>query len=121
MKILKESKATHIILEGNKNNPEKQTTTIQFPGGYVEVTRTTDNNYWAHIKVNNPNFDGYVLPEAGVLREKYGNIERIRVDTINGVKSLEIPDTDHFAVLISTGNSKNNIQRWVCSASDVNG
>lgn len=32
-----------------KKKIEKETTVIRFPGGNVEVSRTTDNEYWVHV------------------------------------------------------------------------
>lgn len=30
---------------------EKPHTIVKFPGGHVEIARTTDNNYWIHVAV----------------------------------------------------------------------
>lgn len=31
---------------------EKETTVIKFPGGFVEVSRTLDNEYWVHVSTD---------------------------------------------------------------------
>lgn len=43
----------HITLLGDKTvRPESAQHIIEFPGGAVEVSRTSDGRYWAHILVN---------------------------------------------------------------------
>jgi len=51
-KVLRGTKNTVILVKGNPKSPEPQTTAIKFPGGQVEVTRTTDNLYWVHISMD---------------------------------------------------------------------
>jgi hypothetical protein len=86
------------IIKGDKlKQPEPIHHTIIFPGGHINVTRTTDNNYWAHIKVNKEKNEDLDTVEDS----KEGKILKIRYDTSEGVKTIEA-DTDHFAVLIST-------------------
>lgn len=41
-----------IRLLGDRAKPESAQHIIEFPGGAVEVSRTTDGNYWAHIIIN---------------------------------------------------------------------
>lgn len=41
-----------IKLEGNPNKPESAEHIIEFPGGSISVCRTSKNEYWAHIEVN---------------------------------------------------------------------
>lgn len=86
-----------IELKGNPKNPESAEHIIIFPGGSISVTRTTDNQYWAHITVNTEKVDG-----AGIVDSMKGKIEVIRIDTPNGVKEIDHKNTDHFAILIST-------------------
>ena len=43
-----------IIFKGDHVVPEPSTGVIKFPGGHVEVSRTSDGKYWAHIAVDNP-------------------------------------------------------------------
>lgn len=85
------------IIKGDKHKkPEPQHHTIIFPGGHIGVVRTTNNEYWAHVHVNNS-------PEAKNLdtvgESRHGEIKKIRWDTPEGVKTIEV-NTDHFAVLI---------------------
>ena len=77
--------AKTITLKGDPKNPESAEHHIEFPGGSISVCRTSENEYWAHIYVN----DGQILEDT--VRSKRGKIKRIR-DT----------DDNHFAVLITT-------------------
>ena len=70
---------------------------ITFPGGSFSVTRTSKQEYWVHISVNKEE----TLDDIEKI-SKNGNIETIRIDTPEGVKTIDPKDTDHFAILIST-------------------
>jgi len=50
-KIVHSTDAATIIFEGDKRSPEPSTGIILFPGGSVEVSRTTDGQYWAHVAI----------------------------------------------------------------------
>ena len=41
-----------IRLRGDKRNPEPESVRIAFPGGDVDVVRTTDGEYWVHVRVD---------------------------------------------------------------------
>ena len=87
--------AKTIILKGDPQKPESAEHHIIFPGGSISVCRTSDNRYWAHVKVNHEQpLDG------GVYESKTGRIEGIRIDTPDGVEEVDHKGTDHFAVLI---------------------
>jgi hypothetical protein len=43
--------AIGVELFGDITKPETATFLVYFPGGYVEITRTTTNSYWAHVGV----------------------------------------------------------------------
>ena len=57
-----------IEIEGNPQKPEPDTCLVFFPGGCVEITRTTTGKYWIHVgaftddsgllDVNNERLDG---------------------------------------------------------------
>ena len=57
---------------------------IEFPGGAIEVSRTTEGNYWAHIMVNRD----YVVDECEGLRRAYGSIIGGRIDHNDGVGQI---------------------------------
>lgn len=88
--------AKTIVLKGNPSNPESAEHHIIFPGGSISVCRTSDNKYWAHVKVNHHN----EAVEGSVFASRKGFIEGIRIDTPNGVEDVDHKNTDHFAVLI---------------------
>lgn len=77
--------AKTIVLKGDSKNPESAEHNIEFPGGSISVCRTSNNEYWAHIYVN----DGQILDDT--VRSKIGKLKEIRNNEDN-----------HFAVLIST-------------------
>lgn len=43
-----------VELKGNPDQPEPIHFRVSFPGGDVDIVRTTDNQYWAHFRVNRP-------------------------------------------------------------------
>jgi hypothetical protein len=48
------SEVQGVRLFGDRRNPEPQYFRVAFPGGDVDVTRTTDDEYWVHVRVNTP-------------------------------------------------------------------
>ena len=60
-----------IELFGSKKRPESAQHIIEFPGGAIEVSRTTDCNYWAHIIVNQE----YGREEGSLLQQARGIVE----------------------------------------------
>ena len=73
-----------ITLKGDSKNPESAEHHIEFPGGSVSVCRTSKEEYWVHVYVNN----GQILDDT--VQSKKGKIEEIR------------NEDNHFACLIST-------------------
>ena len=67
-----------IELLGDKTKrPEPAAHIIEFPGGAIELSRTTDGNYWAHIIVNRD----FALPdEIEGMERAYGEIVGSRID-----------------------------------------
>lgn len=51
-KVIHSDDACCVLIEGDKRSPEPSTASIKFPGGSVEVSRTSDGHYWAHIQVD---------------------------------------------------------------------
>lgn len=86
-----------IELFGDPKKPESAEHIITFPGGSISVCRTSKNEYWAHIKVNHDQKIDDIKQFS-----KNGEIKMIRIDTIDGVKTIDFKNTDHFAVLIGT-------------------
>lgn len=50
-KVVHSEDACTIIFAGDKSSPEPSTGIIKFPGGFVEVARTSDGKYWTHITI----------------------------------------------------------------------
>ena len=86
---------TVLTISGNKERPEAaHAGMIEFPGGNVNVTRTTDGNYWVHICVNRPG-GGFVIPGETPTAIIDGRLDLIG----DGVKTIK-PNADHLAFLI---------------------
>lgn len=87
-----------IELLGDKTvRPEPAEHIIEFPGGAIEVSRTSSGDYWAHIIVNR----GWAHEEQGGMRSAAGVVVDARIDTDAGV--VDVPYVDQFtqiAVLI---------------------
>lgn len=74
---------------------EKPYTIIGFPGGDVEISRTTDGRYWVHIAVR----DGGRISEARIdAKGRYA-------DQANEALEDEINkgDVEHIAFLVESG------------------
>jgi hypothetical protein len=92
-----------IQLRGDKTKrPEPATHIIEFPGGAVELSRTTEGNYWAHIIINRD----FALPEdLSGLYAAHGEIVGSRIDYVFPADPniVDVPDAEHvrqIAVLI---------------------
>lgn len=87
-----------ITLFGDKTkNLESATHIIEFPGRSIEVSRTTEGNYWAHISVNHE----WAYEDLEGRYAMFGNIVNSRIDTCDGI--TEIPNHEqvqHLAILI---------------------
>lgn len=87
----------HIRLLGSKSNPESAQHVIEFPGGAIELSRTSDGNYWAHIIVNRD----FAVEDCEGFRSSLGEIVGGRIDTTEDV--YEVPnlgDITQIALLI---------------------
>lgn len=71
-----------ITLLGDKTKrPESAQHIIEFPGGAIELTRTVDGNYWAHIIVNRRAFAGN---DGDGLNSARGEVIDARIDKQSG-------------------------------------
>lgn len=91
----------YIRLLGDKSiRPEPAQHIIEFPGGAIEVSRTTEGNYWAHILVNNEQFaegdgSGYTSARGEVINARVGRSNE------KSIASLErLGDVYQIAVLV---------------------
>ena len=100
LKTTKNGDWTVLTIEGDPAKPEAaHAGMIKFPGGNVNVVRTSDNEYWVHVCVNHPD-GGFTIKGETITAE----LKSGRVDIMGeGVKGLN-PNMDHLAFLI--GNQK---------------
>lgn len=81
---------------GDKSSPEPEHHEFSFPGGSINVQRTENGEYWAHITV----YKGQLLDDIPSQSQR-GNIVDSRIDTPGGVFPLpNIEGASHIAVRI---------------------
>lgn len=85
-----------IELKGDPRNPEPDHARIAFPGGDVDVTRTTDNEYWVHISVNRSDISSY--DPCSATAEIVNARADSKLETIDLQETLR--DCYHFAVRV---------------------
>jgi hypothetical protein len=92
------AKPQRIVLLGDKTKkPEAAENIIEFPGGAICVTRTTDGNYWAHFHINRSD----VVGDTKGTKAAFGRIVGARIDTADGVVSIPAyQEISHLALLI---------------------
>lgn len=89
-----------IALLGDVRRPESAQHIIEFPGGAVEISRTSEGDYWAHIIVNRKGFgegdsDGLSSANAEVIASRIDRAHPRGVDDIEDCGAI-----DQIAVLI---------------------
>ena len=84
-------------LYGDKETkPEKPHTIIHFPGGHVEISRTSDDDYWVHFSLNHP---GSLEPPSEVIDARIDtNSGRYTSDAIKA--ELRAVDFQHVALRV---------------------
>lgn len=88
-----------IQLLGDKTKrPEPAQHIIEFPGGAIELSRTSEGHYWAHIIVNRRGS----VPDCDGLKSATATVVDGRVDMADGVMPLpvELREVDQVALLI---------------------
>lgn len=91
-----------IKLLGDKARPESAQHIIEFPGGAVEISRTSDGDYWAHIIVNHGFGDG----DTDGISGAQGHVVDARIDRAHplGVQTpKDLKAIQQIAVLIRKG------------------
>ncbi len=87
-----------ITLEGDKTKKvEAAQHAIEFPGGAVEVSRTSTGEYWAHIHV----YKGQVIEDTEGLCSAMGTVVCSRLEY--GGSPEDVPNAEamtHIALLI---------------------
>jgi hypothetical protein len=88
-----------IELKGNPKNPESAEHIIKFPGGSIAVARTSNNEYWAHIRVHR----GQII-EGTVEESAFGTVVDSRLDYEHpydsAVDIFEAEYLEHIAIRI---------------------
>ena len=100
-KVVHSEDACTVVIKGDPRSPEPSTAIIKFPGGYVEVSRTSDGTYWAHVQVSNGR-DGSQAGELVSSRIDYSH----PFGNKNGTPA--VPDAehiDHIAVRVKRAGS----------------
>jgi hypothetical protein len=90
---------SRITLLGDKTKrPESSQHIIEFPGGAIELSRTTDGYYWAHIIVNR----GQPIDDCEGLQAARGIVIDSRIDREGPeIEAIDHPgDIHQIAVLI---------------------
>ncbi len=89
--------------------PEKPHTIIRFPGGDVEIARTSDGDYWVHVAIRHDvaNDPGGSLGRGRIIRARMDHDGRYN-DAGNAVlcQAVEAGDVNHIAFLIEPLNKR---------------
>lgn len=87
-----------IELFGDKaKKPESAEHIIEFPGGAIEVARTSDGNYWAHIIINR----AWANSDQEGLHGAIGEVIGSRIADDKGIRDIEnTREIAQIAVLI---------------------
>ena len=72
------------LLGDKEEKPEPAQHVIEFPGGAIELSRTTEGTYWAHIIVNRD----HRVDDTRGLFAAFGQIVGSRIDSEDGVHPL---------------------------------
>jgi hypothetical protein len=93
------SKSKVFKILGNPKHPEPAEHRIEFPGGAVNIARTSEGDYWAHIIVNR----GQAIPDTVGLDSAIASIDVTRITSDHGVDTIaeEYTNITQVAVLIS--------------------
>lgn len=96
-----------IELLGDKTKrPESAQHIIEFPGGAIEVSRTTDGNYWAHIIVHRGEIVDDTEGRTGAIGKIVGSrIGRSYPHDVSDIENAD--DIEQIAVLIRPTRSAN--------------
>jgi hypothetical protein len=100
-KVVHSEDACEIVFEGNKfKKHEPHTGVITFPGGHVEVTRCSDNTYWAHISITDGTGDH--SKDGKIIKSRFDyNYETAQKMDKNVVPIPEEQGIEHIAIRIA--------------------
>ena len=85
--------AQGIIVTGNPVNQEPETVIVKLPFGEVEISRTSDGNYWVHV----------AKKKDELTNEYSGSLSKFRLDSRDPEEGIYLPEVkgEHLAVLVS--------------------
>ena len=103
-KVVHSEDACTVLVEGNKYiRAEPSEHMIKFPGGSIAVTRTSDDEYWAHIVVNFKQVIDCIHEQSKPGKVVRGRIDRLFDGCHSRVQEIDYPaEINHIAVRIST-------------------
>ncbi len=81
---INEAPAKIPLLGDKARKPEPAQHVIEFPGGAIELSRTSDGNYWAHIIVNRSG----IVEDCKGFHRAFGEIVGGRIDSDDGVNPV---------------------------------
>lgn len=101
-KVVHSDDAVMVEFKGDPKNPEPSTAVIKFPGGHVEVSRTSDGQYWAHLEVVGPvnitdsridyDYNGWVMSMGVPELPMAEHVKKIAIKVANTDKHFD-PDS----------------------------
>ncbi len=92
--------AGRFALYGDKDRQiEKAYTILEFPGGAIELARTSDGEYWVHVAVNHPNKAWEGGPASGKIIDARIDLVDAHADAERGAPLMN-PDINHIAIRI---------------------
>ena len=89
---------TNVLLGDPNVKPEKPYTIIQFPGGHVEIARTSTDEYWVHVTTRHD-----IDTKAATIVNCRIDCDGRYADDANATLKSEIAqgDVSHIAFLVS--------------------
>lgn len=95
-------KVLGVELEGNPSNPEPEHFRVCFPGGDVDIVRTTTNDYWIHVRVNHEDHGAFVKGEDVPARIVDARLDLTNKHTAEvNVGDFNDPNLYHLAVRVA--------------------
>lgn len=91
-----------VELEGNQNRPEPIHFRVCFPGGDVDIVRTTDDDYWVHVRVNHEDHGMFNPGEDIPARIIDARLDLTNEHTANvNVGDFNNPNLYHLAIRVT--------------------
>ncbi len=95
--------AMGVVLDGNPQRPEPIYFRVVIPGGEVDIVRTSDDDYWVHVRVNHLGHGSFCHSEEVPGRILDARLDLTSKHTVDvDVGDFNSPDLYHLAVRITT-------------------